>query len=550
MGQHINKIIENSIRRNWEELAMTDFNGISLQYRDVARKIAKLHLLFEKSGIRHGDKVAICGKNGTQWSVAFLAILTYGAVAVPILHEFKPDNMLHIINHSEAKLLFADMAIWENLDAGSMPFMEAAFNIADYSLLLSRNEEVTEARKTLNALFGNRYPERFTQEDVVYGEFDRDSLAVLSYTSGSTGFSKGVMIPYRAIESNINFALDKLTFLGPGDGLICMLPLAHMLGLVIEMMHPFSKGCHIYFLTRVPSPKIIIDAFAKVKPSLIVTVPLILEKIIKTKVFPLLEKPYMKLLMTVPFVNDHLLGKIKDKLTETFGGNLREIIIGGAALNKDVEKFLRRIEFPYTVGYGMTECAPLISYAGHEENRMGSCGKVVDGLEAVVESSDPENVAGELKVRGDNVMLGYYKNDTATAETLRGGWLYTGDLCCMDSDGFIYIRGRNKNMILGPSGQNIYPEEIEQKLNNMPYVCESIVVSAGDKIMALVYPDFELARQQSLGEDDIARIMNENIANLNQELPSYSQVAGVKIYTEEFEKTPKRSIKRYLYQYK
>ena len=406
MGQHINKIIENSIRKNWEELAMTDFNGISLQYRDVARKIAKLHLLFEKAGVSRGDKVAICGKNGTQWSVAFLAVLTYGAVAVPILHEFKPDNMLHIINHSEAKLLFADSSIWENLDADNMPYIEGVFNIADYSLLLSRDEAITEARKTLNALFGNRYPERFTKEDVIYGEFDRDSLAVLSYTSGSTGFSKGVMIPYRAIESNINFALEKLTFLGPGDGLICMLPLAHMLGLVIEMMHPFSKGCHIYFLTRIPSPKIIIDAFAKVKPRLIVTVPLILEKIIKTKVFPLLEKPYMKLLMTMPFVNDHLLGKIKAKLNETFGGNLNEIIIGGAALNKDVEKFLRRIEFPYTVGYGMTECAPLISYAGHEENRMGSCGKVVDGITAVVESSDPENVAGELKVKGDNVMLG------------------------------------------------------------------------------------------------------------------------------------------------
>lgn len=548
MGQHINKIIENSIRKNWEELAMTDFNGISLQYRDVARKIAKLHLLFEKAGVSRGDKVAICGKNGTQWSVAFLAVLTYGAVAVPILHEFKPDNMLHIINHSEAKLLFADSSIWENLDADNMPYIEGVFNIADYSLLLSCDEAITEARKTLNALFGNRYPERFTKEDVIYGEFDRDSLAVLSYTSGSTGFSKGVMIPYRAIESNINFALEKLTFLGPGDGLICMLPLAHMLGLVIEMMHPFSKGCHIYFLTRIPSPKIIIDAFAKVKPRLIVTVPLILEKIIKTKVFPLLEKPYMKLLMTMPFVNDHLLGKIKAKLNETFGGNLNEIIIGGAALNKDVEKFLRRIEFPYTVGYGMTECAPLISYAGHEENRMGSCGKVVDGITAVVESSDPENVAGELKVKGDNVMLGYYKNDDATKESLRDGWLYTGDLCCMDSDGFIYIRGRNKNMILGPSGQNIYPEEIEQKLNNMPYVCESIVVSDDGKIVALVYPDFELARQQSLGNADIEKIMNDNISNLNQELPSYSQVAGVKIYTEEFEKTPKRSIKRYLYQ--
>lgn len=548
---HINKILEATIRKNWEELSMSDFNGISLQYRDVARKVAKLHLLFEHAGVKHGDKVALCGKNSTQWSVAFIGVLTYGAVPVPVLHEFKPDNIHHIVNHSDAKLFFVDASIWENLDAENMKGICGALRIKDYSLLFSRNEELTEARKTLNALFGKRYPERFTQEDVIYPEFDENALAVINYTSGSTGFSKGVMVPYRALRSNIEFALNKLKFLGPGDGIICMLPLAHMYGLSIEMLHSFARGCHIHFLTRVPSPKIIIEAFAKVKPRLIIAVPLILEKIIKTKVFPLLEKPHMKLLMTMPFVNDHLLHKIKEKLDETFGGRLFEIIIGGAALNKDVEKFIRRIEFPYTVGYGMTECAPLISYAGHEINRTGSCGRVVDNMEAVVESSDPATVVGELKVRGDNVMLGYYKNDEATAEALRGGWLYTGDLCNIDEDGFIYIKGRNKNLILGPSGQNIYPEEIEQKLNNMPYVCESIVIEEAGRLVALIYPDFEnLEKQGVIAETQIQKIMNENITALNKDLPAYSHINSIKLYNEEFEKTPKRSIKRFLYQHK
>ena len=354
---HINKIIENSIRKNWEELALTDFNGISLQYRDIARKIAKLHLLFREAGIVEGDKIAICGRNGSQWAVAFLAALTYGAVPVPILHEFKPDNIHHLVNHSDAKLFFVDAAIWENLNVDTMPALLGVLIIFDYSLLASRSEAITHARHNLNALFGQRYPERFTREDVSYVTPDREKLAIINYTSGSTGFSKGVMVPYRAVESNIEFALTKLAFLGPGDGMVCMLPLAHMYGLVVEMLHPFAKGCHIYFLTRVPSPRIIMEAFATVKPRLIIAVPLIIEKIIKTKVFPLLDKPVMRLLLTVPFVNDRLLGKIKTKLNETFGGQLHEMIIGGAALNKDVERFLRKIDFPFTVGYGMTECS-------------------------------------------------------------------------------------------------------------------------------------------------------------------------------------------------
>lgn len=545
--QHINEILQKSIRKNWEELAFTDFGGISLQYRDVARKVAKLHLLFEHAGIKEGDKIALCGKNCTQWAVAFIAGMTYGAVPVPILHEFKAEQIHHILQHSDSRILFCDTNVWNQISLAEVPQVEAAFNIADYSLFESGNEKIKYARAHLNEIFGQRYPERFTPDDVVYKLPDMDQLAVINYTSGSTGFSKGVMVPFRAISSNIDFALTKLSWLGPGDETICMLPLAHMFGLSIEMLHPLSKGCHLHFLTRVPSPKIIMEAFAKTRPRLIITVPLVLEKIIKTKVFPLLDKPVMKLLMTMPFVNDHLLGKIKAKLNETFGGQLFEIIIGGAALNADVEKFLRRINFPYTVGYGMTECAPLISYAGHEINRPGSCGLPTANIEVKVDSPDPEHEPGELLVRGANVMLGYYKNPEETAAALRDGWLHTGDICNIDSDGFIYIRGRNKNMILGPSGQNIYPEEIEQKLNNLPYVSESIVVDRGGKIVALVHPDYDNAHAQGLSDEDIVKQMNDNIVALNKEIPAYSHVASVEIHEEEFEKTPKRSIRRFLY---
>ena len=545
--QHINEILENSIRKNWEELALTDFGGISLQYRDIARKIAKLHLLFKHAGINKEEKIALCGKNSTQWAVAFMAAMTYGAVPVPILHEFKPDQIHNLLNHSDSRILFCDFAIYKSIDITTSPEVDAVFNIADYSLLYSKNTDIDYARAHLNELFGKSYPERFTPNDVVYEKPDINRLAIINYTSGSTGFSKGVMIPYRAISSNIDFGLQKLTFLGPKDNTICMLPMAHMYGLAIELLHPLSKGCHVHFITRVPSPKIVMDAFAATRPRLIITVPLVLEKIIKTKVFPLLEKPYMRLLTTMPFVNDILLTKIKNKLQETFGGQLVEIIIGGAALNADVERFLRRIRFPYTVGYGMTECAPLISYAGHEENRPGSCGKCVSNMEIKVDSDDPEHIPGELLVKGANVMLGYYKNPEETATAIRNGWLHTGDICTVDADGFIYIRGRNKNMILGASGQNIYPEEIEQQLNNMPYVNESIVVERNHRLVALVHPDYDTATQQGIDAEQLVQIMNDNIARLNKELPSYSCVSSLEIHEEEFEKTPKRSIRRFLY---
>ena len=476
-----------------------------------------------------------------------MAAMTYGAVPVPILHEFKPDQIHNLLNHSDSRILFCDFSIYKSIDITTSPEVDAVFNIADYSLLYSKNTDIDYARAHLNELFGKSYPERFTPNDVVYEKPDVNRLAIINYTSGSTGFSKGVMIPYRAISSNIDFGLQKLTFLGPKDNTICMLPMAHMYGLAIELLHPLSKGCHVHFITRVPSPKIVMDAFAATRPRLIITVPLVLEKIIKTKVFPLLEKPYMRLLTTMPFVNDILLTKIKNKLQETFGGQLVEIIIGGAALNADVERFLRRIRFPYTVGYGMTECAPLISYAGHEENRPGSCGKCVSNMEIKVDSDDPEHIPGELLVKGANVMLGYYKNPEETATAIRNGWLHTGDICTVDADGFIYIRGRNKNMILGASGQNIYPEEIEQQLNNMPYVNESIVVERNHRLVALVHPDYDTATQQGIDAEQLMQIMNDNIARLNKELPSYSCVSSLEIHEEEFEKTPKRSIRRFLY---
>ncbi|MCX4278862.1 MULTISPECIES: AMP-binding protein [Muribaculum] len=549
METTLNGYLQSSVRKNWEELALTDFNGVSFQYRDIARKVAKLHLLYEQAGVKRGDKIALCGKNSSQWAVAFISAITYGAVAVPILHEFKADNIHHLVTHSEAKLFYTDDAIWENLDPDSMNGLEGVIRLHDYSIIMSRNKRLTNAREHLNEIFGKRYPERFTPDDVVYYKEKKDELALINYTSGSMGFSKGVMLTYNNLWSNIQFTIDGLTFLNPGDGIVCMLPLAHMYGLIVELLHPLVKGCHVYFLTRMPSPRVILEAFATVRPKLIVTVPLIIEKIVKTKVFPLLDKPLIKLLMHIPVIDDRLLEKIKTQLMSAFGGNVQEIIIGGAALNKDVETFLRRINFPYTVGYGMTECAPLVAYAQWDKQRPGSCGQIVDRMEGRIDSPDPEHIPGELWVRGDNVMKGYYKNKDATDAVMKDGWMNTGDLCTMDSDGFIYIRGRNKNMILGPSGQNIYPEEIEQKLNNMPYVAESLVVDSDGQLAALIYPDLELATKQGIHTDALSKIMDDNIAALNKDLPAYSQIRKVKLYNEEFEKTPKRSIKRYLYQH-
>ncbi len=549
MQQSFNTLLKDSILKNWELAAVTDFKGATHQYKDLARKIAKNHILFEAAGVEKGDKIAICGRNSANWAIAFISTVTYGAVAVPILNDFKPDNIHHITTHSDSKLMFVTDQVWENLNDTQMPLLKAAISLIDSKLVLVREQKISEAREHLNELFGKKYPNRFTQEDVVYHEDEPEELMLINYTSGSTGFSKGVMIPYRSIWSNARYCLDNLKFLEAGDKIISMLPMAHMYGLAIEVIHPLAKGCHIHFLTRTPSPKIIMDAFAEVKPKLIVAVPLIIEKIIKTRVFPLLDRPLVKLMLHVPFLDQQLLSKVKAKLYETFGGELKEMIIGGAAVNKEVEGFLRRIEFPFTVGYGMTECGPLISYAPWYESKPTSCGRIVDRMQVRVNSSDPQNEVGEIHVKGTNVMLGYYKNEEANKQVfLEDGWMNTGDMGIVDEDNFIFLRGRSKNMILGASGQNIYPEEIEDQLNNMPYVAESIVVDKDGKLVALIYPDFEALDREGISQDQIESKMEENRVALNPLLPSYSQISSVKIYFEEFEKTPKRSIKRYLYQ--
>lgn len=547
----VNALIAKSIKENWNRMSLSDMGGMNYQYKDVAEWIAKLHILFEGAGVERGDKVAICGKNSANWAVIFLSCLTAGVVAVPILHEFKPDTIHHLVNHSDAKLLFVDASIWENLDEKLLPGLVGAIYISEFGMPLSRSSRLDDVRNNLNEYFGRKYPYEFSKDNVVYYEDKPDEMCILNYTSGSTGMSKGVMVPYRSIWSNIRFTLDNLPFLKAGDNMVNMLPLAHMYGLCIEMLNPFTKGAHNYFLTRLPSPKIILKAFSDVRPKLIITVPLIVEKIIRNKVFPLLEKPLMKILLRVPYIDERLLGKIRENLMQAFGGNLSELIIGGAPLNAEVEAFLYRIGFPVTVGYGMTECGPLISYEPHETSRPRSVGRRVDRMELRIDSVDPEHVPGNLWVRGDNVMLGYYKNPKATAEVMPDdtGWMNTGDMCTIDRDGFISVCGRSKTMILGPSGQNIYPEEIEQKLNNLPYVSESLVVEDGNALEALVYPDFDSARLQNIEREGLEEIMKQNLVALNNELPSYCKVRNIKIMEEEFEKTPKRSIKRFLYQH-
>ncbi len=547
----LNTLIEQSIRKNWELTALSDMGGVNLPYKDVAIYIEKLHLIFEAADLKPGDKVAICGKNSSKWAVTLLACLTAGMVAVPILHEFKPDMIHHLVNHSDAKLLFVDAAIWENLDEHLLPDLIGTLFISEFGMPLSRSKKLSEARANINELFGKKYPYDFTPENINYRIDTTNELALINYTSGSTGASKGVMLTYGNLWSNIRFCLDHLDFLHPGDGIVNMLPLAHLYGMTIDMLHPFCRGCHCHFLTRIPSPKVILNAFAKVSPKLIITVPLILEKIIRTRVFPMLDKPMMKILLKLPGIDNHLLGKIKTGLEEAFGGNLKELIIGGAALNGEVEKFLKRIGFPYTVGYGMTECGPLVAYAPPVENKERSCGQCVDRMEVRVDSPDPEQIPGNLWVRGQNVMKGYYKNPKATEEVMpdpESGWMNTGDLCTIDANGFITISGRTKSMILGPSGQNIYPEEIEQILNNLPYVSESLIIDDTGRLTALVYPDWDAARSQDIDRESLEKIMADNLTTLNKELPAYSKVSRIKIFEEEFEKTPKRSIKRFLYQ--
>mgnify|MGYP002706623542 FL=1 len=549
-NKSLNALLKDSILRNWDNMALSDLGGINYQYKDVALLMAKLHIIFDAAGLRPGDKVAICGKNSSDWAVIFLSCLTAGVIAVPILHEFKADMVHHLINHSGSRLLFVDAAIWENLDEKVMPDLVGAIYISELGMPLSRSGRLTDTRNNLNEYFGRKYPYSFDKKDVDFYEDKPDELAVISYTSGSTGMSKGVMLPYVSFWSNVRFCLDNLDFLKPGQGVVNMLPLAHLYGLTIDMIHPFCKGCHLHFLTRLPSPKVILKAFADVRPTLIITVPLILEKIIRNNVFPLLDKPVMKLLLKVPFLDDRLLAKIKENLLAAFGGNLKEIIVGGAPLNPDVEKFLYRIGFPVTVGYGMTECGPLISYAPSSISKPRSVGRIVDRMEVRIDSPDPLTVPGNILVRGENLMKGYYKNDKATREVFPddSGWMNTGDMGIIDEEGHIFIMGRSKTMILGPSGQNIYPEEIEQKLNILPYVSESLIIDDGGSLVALIHPDFEAANDQHLDDAALENIMDDNLETLNAMLPAYSKVKRYKIMDVEFEKTPKRSIKRFLYQ--
>lgn len=545
-----NELIEKSIVSNWEKDALTDFKGATLQYHDVARKIEKLHIIFESSGVQKGDKIALCGRNSSSWAVAFLATLTYGAVAVPILHEFTADQIHNIVNHSEAKLLFVGDYVATVIDQTKMPHLEGIIYLPDYSLVISRTDKLTYAREHLNELFGMKYPKYFRKEHVnYYKEQSPDELALINYTSGTTGFSKGVMVPYRALWSNYDFAMTVLgKIIKKGDNVISILPMAHMYGMAFEFMFEFIFGCHVFYLTRVPSPAIIAAAFAEVKPAIIIAVPLVIEKIIRKKVFPKIQNNRMRLLLNMPVVNKKVNQKICDQVVKAFGGNFYEIIVGGAAFNQEVEQFLKRIGFPYTVGYGATECAPIICYADYHDFAPGSCGKPVVHMEVKIDSPDPENVPGEILARGLNVMLGYYKNEEATAQTLDSeGWYHTGDLGTMDADGNVYIKGRSKNMLLGANGQNIYPEEIEDRLNSMAMVNECVVVQRGEKLVGLVYPDFDEAATMRLNDSDLEGIMEQNRQELNSTQPAYCKLAAIEIVKEEFEKTPKKSIKRYLY---
>ena len=540
--------IEQSIIKNWDKDALTDYKGITLQYKDVARKIAKFHIVLESAGIQPGDKIAVCGRNSAHWAVTFLATITYGAVIVPILHEFKADNIHNIVNHSEAKLLFVGDQAWENLNEDAMPLLEGIASLTDFSALVSRNEKLTYAFEHRNAIYGQRYPKNFRPEHICYRKDRPEELAIINYTSGTTGYSKGVMLPYRSIWSNVAYCFEMLP-VKPGDHIISMLPMGHVFGMVYDFLYGFSAGAHIYFLTRMPSPKIIAQSFSEIRPRVISCVPLIVEKIIKKDILPKVDSKIGKLLLKVPIVNDKIKSLARQAAMEIFGGNFDEIIIGGAPFNAEVEAFLKKIGFPYTIAYGMTECGPIICSSRWETLKLASCGKATTRMEVRIDSPDPKTHAGEIVCRGTNMMLGYYKNPEATSQIIdANGWLHTGDLGTIDDEGYVTVRGRSKNLLLTSSGQNIYPEEIESKLNNMPYVAESLIVLQHDKLVALIYPDFDDAFAHGLQQTDIVKVMEANRIELNQQLPNYSQISKVKIHFEEFEKTAKKSIKRFMYQ--
>lgn len=545
----VNKLYEESFRKNWDRPALSNYQGVTLHYRDVARRIAKMHIMYERCGLKKGDKVAICSRNQANWGVSFLSALTYGAVPVPILHEFKAGNIHHLVNHSEAKILFVDDVVWEGLTETEMPTLLAVVQINTFSFLYTKTEEIKVVREHLNEYFGQKYPMNFTPDDIDYYEDSADELALINYTSGTSGFSKGVMIPYRALYSNIFFAKKVLPMLGNTSNVVAMLPSAHMYGMMFEVLFELTVGTHVHFLTRVPSPKIIMQAIAEVRPDIVIAVPLIIEKVYKSKLKPILDKSGIKFLMKLPGLDQMLMKKIRTELVTAFGGRFYEVIIGGAAFNKEVESFFKKLGFPFTVGYGMTECAPIITYDDWQTNREFSCGKAAPNMEIRIDSTDPETVSGEVLVRGMNVFLGYYKNEEATRSAFtEDGWFRTGDMGVMDKDGYLYLRGRSKCMILGPSGQNIYPEEIECVLNNMHYVVDSLVIEDKGSLTALIYPDFHQAEIDGLDKEHLIADLNNSLAVTNKELPNYARIAKIEVMPEDFERTPKRSIKRYLYQ--
>ncbi|HKK42234.1 MAG TPA: AMP-binding protein [Bacteroidales bacterium] len=538
--------IEESIRQNWDIEALSNYREQGYTYKEIASKILKLHLLFKESGIKEEDKIALVGRNSANWCVIYLATVTYGAVIVPVLPDFKPEDLTNIINHSDSRLLFVDDKIYESLSVDKLPEIQGTFSADTFDLIISGSEKVKTAYASLDEKYNKAYPE-LKKEDITFSDAGNDKLAVISYTSGTTGFSKGVMLSHNSLAANVRFAQNNMP-LKPGDPLVSFLPLAHTYGCAFEFLFPFTFGCHITILSKTPSPQIIIQAFKEIKPRLILSVPLVIEKIFKKQLLPVINKPVMKILLGIPGINRILYNKIRATLTETFGGRFHEIVIGGAAFNADAEKFFKKIGFRFTVGYGMTECGPLISYASWDTTKQGASGRPVDTLEVTIDSDNPEKVVGEIILRGENVMLGYYKNDKATREMIDDeGWMHTGDLGIIDNEGNIFIRGRSKSMILGPSGKNIYPEEIESVINNKNYVTESVVISEDNKLVALIYPDFELMKKENISEEQLLPILDQIRKEVNERLPDFMAVSKFRIHDEEFAKTPKRSIKRFLY---
>lgn len=551
MGSDINSrflgLVETGIRNNWDRPVFSDYDGSALLYKDFAAKIAELHIIFDTLNLKKGDKVAICGRNCTNWAVTFFATMSYGAVVTTILHDFDGESIHNIVNHCDAKVFFVGEHVWEKVDPLKIPVVETIIMLDNYEILKSRTGNLNQVTNEIQNIFEEKYPNGFTPDDIHFHIEQPEELALINYTSGTTSQPKGVMLPYRSLWSNTQFAIDNLEFIKAGDGIVSMLPMAHMYGLAFEILLSVTKGCHVHFLTRLPSPQIIMNAFQKVKPTLIIAVPLIIEKIITSKVLPELSKQPTKTLLKIPFIKDRIYAKVREKLLAVFGGQVIEVVVGGAALDNEVGKFLSMIKFPYTVGYGMTECGPLIAYDFWDTYRPTSCGKPVDRMEVKVDSEDPVNTVGELIVRGANTMLGYYKNEEATeAVLLPDGWLRTGDLVTQDEAGYIYIKGRSKTMILGPSGQNIYPEEMEQLLNNVHYIAESLIVERNGKIHALIYPDQEVWKLHPTNHS-IEETLSLEIKEINKRLPRYCQIADFTVRDEEFEKTPKRSIKRFLY---